>query len=61
MIEESAIATTGVVQFFYDNRHRLVREWRTLSNAYDLRYTYDQGGNRLTKVDANPAAPRRTE
>jgi len=44
-------------QFFYDNRGRLIREHRfgadeyTSYHVYDLRYTYDQVGNRLTKED----------
>jgi RHS repeat-associated protein len=36
----------------YDNRNRLIDEERTGANAYHLSYTYDQGGNRLTKIDA---------
>jgi len=49
------------VDFEYDNRNRLTRETRdTVNNvvdidlgpaAYDLSYTYDAGGNRLTKTD----------
>ena len=48
------------VMFEYDNRNRLTRETRTVTGAfdvdlgpseYDLSYTYDAGGNRLTKVD----------
>ena len=42
------------VNFSYDLRSRLLREWSTdgpASRDYDLSYTYDQVGNRLTKTD----------
>jgi len=49
------------VDFEYDARNRLTRELRTTINGvadsdlgaaeYDLSYTYDLGGNRLTKVN----------
>ena len=48
------------VDFTYDARNRLTRETRTVTGAfdsdlgpseYDLSYTYDVGGNRLTKTD----------
>ena len=48
------------VDFEYDARNRLTRETRTVTGAfdsdlgpsvYDLSYTYDLGGNRLTKSD----------
>jgi len=49
---------TATVSFQYDNRNRLTRETRDDSGAtgvppveYDMEYTYDRGGNRLTKVD----------
>ena len=44
-------------QFYYDNRGRLIREHRAgidnyfAYHVYDLLYTYDQVGNRLTKED----------
>jgi hypothetical protein len=47
--------TTAVVSFEYDNRQRLINETRVVNRAttqYDLAYTYDQLGNRLTKYDA---------
>ncbi|MGB2984853.1 MAG: RHS repeat-associated core domain-containing protein [Phycisphaerae bacterium] len=45
----------ATVTFAYDNRGRLIGEVRTGENPYDLTYTYDQGGNRLTKVNTlNP-------
>jgi RHS repeat-associated protein len=50
-----------IVGFEYDNRKRLTREVRALQTTpiatteYDLSYTYDQGGNRLTMEEsANP-------
>jgi len=46
---------SAVVTFAYDNRQRLIGETRVLNGAttqYDLDYTYDQLGNRLSKVDA---------
>jgi len=48
------------VDFTYDNRNRLTRETRMENGVtaidtgpveYDLSYTYDAGGNRLTKTD----------
>lgn len=43
--------TVGVTSFTYDSRSRLTREYRTLSDVYDLTYEYDQGGNRSRKSD----------
>lgn len=43
----------------YDNRNRLVEERRFGEHEYWLTYSYDQGGNRLTKTDS--LAHRRTE
>lgn len=50
-IDESESGVTSSVVFEYDRRRRLTRETRTGAVAYDLQYTYDHGGNRLTKVD----------
>jgi len=54
--ESDMLGVTAIVTFAYDNRNRLIDEERDApgapSTAYDLEYTYDQGGNRLTKVDA---------
>jgi RHS repeat-associated protein len=47
--ENSQVSTTT---FTYDVRGRLRHEVRTGQSPYDLTYTYDQLGNRLTKVDA---------
>ena len=41
--------------FWYDQRDRLTRERRivdTMTTVYDISYTYDQLGNRLTKTDS---------
>ena len=52
-----SVAGVGVVStttFAYDRRNRLIHEEREADsgwNSYDLAYTYDAGGNRLTKVD----------
>ncbi len=47
---------SSTVTFDYDDRDRLISEERTGQNPYDISYTYDQLGNRLTKVDAtNPS------
>ncbi|MCH7704377.1 MAG: RHS repeat-associated core domain-containing protein, partial [Planctomycetes bacterium] len=37
----------------YDERSRLIGEIRVGTNPYDLAYTYDAGGNRVKKLDAN--------
>src|SRR5690606_30824949 len=49
---------TATVEYEYDNRNRLTRETRDNSGAtgispieFDIEYTYDQGGNRLSKTD----------
>jgi len=46
--------TTLIAQtaFAYDARDRLIGETRVGEGEYDLTYAYDQGGNRLTKIDA---------
>lgn len=45
--------TCAVVDFEYDNRGRLIYEERTVAqdDAYELWYSYDQLGNRLSKID----------
>ena len=53
--EHDVSGVAAYVEFGYDNRGRLTSEaradYRDLSVSYDLVYTYDQGGNRLTKLD----------
>jgi YD repeat-containing protein len=44
---------TSTVVFDYDDRDRLISEERSGQNPYELYYTYDQLGNRLTKTDAS--------
>jgi YD repeat-containing protein len=39
------------VEYQYDNNYRLSREIRTGDLPYDKIYTYDNAGNRLTKVE----------
>ena len=53
----SAGIPTGVVEgngdrvtWTYDSAYRLTREQRSGTNAYDLTYTWDGAGNRLTKL-----------
>ena len=50
-VQPQSVAT---VTFEYDNRRRLTREKRVVDSqtVYDIAYTYDQLGNRLTKADA---------
>ena len=50
-VQPQSVAT---VTFEYDNRRRLTREKRVVDTqtVYDIAYTYDQLGNRLTKADA---------
>lgn len=52
--ESDATGILAVVTFTYDARHRLIHEVRQADPAteYDVAYTYDQGGNRLVKIDA---------
>ncbi|MBI4717243.1 MAG: RHS repeat protein, partial [Planctomycetes bacterium] len=52
MTEISSFLGSATVNFGYDNRGRLIHETRTGDTAYDLTYTYDQGGNRQQKTDA---------
>ena len=48
-------SVTAAVSFDYDDRGRLIEETRVEGGSttkYDLAYTYDQVGNRLTKANA---------
>jgi len=40
----------SVVTFSYDALHRLTSDVRTGTNPYNISYTYDPAGNRLTRV-----------
>ena len=40
------------VTWSYEEPNQLTREQRSGDNAYDITYTYDEVGNRLTKVDS---------
>ena len=46
----STTTATSTTTYTYDNRDRLIREVRTGNGAFDMAYTYDQLGNRLTKT-----------
>jgi len=46
-----AEANGDLVTWSYDNSYQLTREQRSGSNAYDVTYTYDSVGNRLTKLE----------
>jgi len=48
-------ANGDVVTWSYDNTFRLTREQRSGANAYDITYTYDPVGNRLTQVSSGAA------
>ena len=53
--ETDDVSTIALVDYDYDARGRLVHEDRDDGDNdrdYDLTYTYDQGGNRLKKIDA---------
>ena len=60
-VDEVTVASetvTATVTFEYDNRNRLIQETRDDSGAtgvspveYDIAYGYDEGGNRVGKVD----------
>jgi YD repeat-containing protein len=41
------------VSYSYDALNQLTREQRSGDNAYDITYTYDPVGNRLTKLAAD--------
>ncbi|MCC7292499.1 MAG: hypothetical protein IT449_10615 [Phycisphaerales bacterium] len=55
IVESDAGGAYATVTFTYDNRGRLIAEARSVSRgttpAYDLEYVYDQGGNRVAKLD----------
>jgi hypothetical protein len=38
----------------YDAAYQLICEQRSGDNAYDIAYTYDPVGNRLTKEEVTP-------
>jgi RHS repeat-associated protein len=40
------------ITYSYDNAYQLTREARSGANAYDVTYTYDAVGNRLTKLES---------
>jgi YD repeat-containing protein len=42
------------VTWTYDAAYQLIREQRSGDNAYDIAYTYDPVGNRLTKEEVTP-------
>ncbi len=44
-------ANGDIVTWSYDNAYQLTREQRNGANTYDITYTYDPVGNRLTKVE----------
>jgi len=46
-------ANADRVTWSYDDAGQLTRERRSGANAYDITYTYDEVGNRLTKVDSD--------
>jgi len=43
--------SASLLRFFYDQRNRLIREWRTGSYPYHIAYTYDRAGNRTSKAE----------
>ncbi|MCG3137522.1 MAG: hypothetical protein HJJLKODD_01368 [Phycisphaerae bacterium] len=60
--ESDDLGTVAMIDYEYDNRGRLTGEVRTGTHEYDYSYTYDQGGNRLTKtaVSGQPAVVSET-
>ena len=44
-------ANGDLVTWSYDDTYQLTREQRSGANAYDITYTYDPVGNRLTKIE----------
>jgi len=48
----AALANGDLMTFTYDDNHRLTREQRSGTNAYDMTYTFDAAGNRTTKLTA---------
>jgi RHS repeat-associated protein len=49
--ETDSGGTESLVEFWHDDRGRLIRELRLGRNPYHLKYEYDQGGNRTRKFD----------
>ncbi len=52
IVETDELAQVSTTTFDHDDRGRLRSEARTGQSLYNLAYTYDQLGNRMTKVDA---------
>ena len=51
LTEEDALNVLARMHFTYDNRGRLIGERRTIAlPLHDIEYTYDNGGNRLSKI-----------
>jgi hypothetical protein len=50
-----------MVTYVYDDAYQLTEETRTGSNAYASDYTYDDTGNRLTKVQNSVTETTRSE
>lgn len=50
-VRETRDTTISTITYTYDARSRLTRETRDFNPPYDLEYTYDQGGNRTSKID----------
>ena len=44
-------ASGDLVTYSYDDAYQLTREQRSGANAYDITFTYDAVGNRLTKLE----------
>ncbi len=51
LTEEGTFNVPATTLFTYDNRGRLIEEYRTDGPIYTREYTYDNGGNRLTMYD----------
>jgi len=44
-------ANGDIVTYSYDNAYQLTREQRSGANTYDITYSYDPVGNRLSKIE----------
>ena len=51
LTEEGTFNVPATTLFTYDNRGRLIEEYRTDGPIYTREYTYDNGGNRLTMYE----------
>jgi len=49
--EDGPDGWSATTTYSYDNRNRLIEEERVGTQPYHLLYSYDQGGNRLSKAD----------